>query len=486
MSGKQKHRSKLQKNKEEKIQRDGSNRIWKFAAGIALMTGGCIAPPFPGLSRPGMQYLGILACMIFYLVVDLCDEYLIVLFALSACLLMRLESFTSVFGAFSNTTVWLLIGVLPLSVIIEKSGLMKRIALYVLKCFPNTYPGQLLAFTAAGLLISPLIPSITAKAGMLAPFAVNAAREMNLKDKSKGLTGLFMTVFLFGSICGHVFYSGSMNVFILLGFLPENMQNAFTWGSWLKLTFIWGLCILILGFPAMIWLYRPEDAGRTSPDFIDNKLRELGRMSTLEIKVTVVLTITLLFWITKGIHGISEPVVALTAFFVLALMGTIHKKEFRGKVAWDMVMFIGGLMCMAAIMTDMGVDLWLADVLSPYIRPMLVNEYVFIFTLSVLVALSRYVIVSSISAASLFYIVFSGPAQSLGISPWVTAFVIITIGQSWSTRFNNTSYLTAVAVMDDGVLDFREVVKMSHVYVVISIIGFLLSIPLWKHLGMIV
>lgn len=94
-------------------------------------------------------------------------------------------------------------------------------------------------------------------------------------------------------------------------------------------------------------------------------------------------------------------------------------------------------------------------------------------------------IVSSISAASLFYIVFSGPAQSIGISPWVTAFVIITIGQSWSTRFNNTSYLTAVAVMDDEVLDFREVVKMSHVYVVVSIVGFLLSIPLWKHLGMI-
>lgn len=140
---------------------------------------------------------------------------------------------------------------------------------------------------------------------------------------------------------------------------------------------------------------------------------------------------------------------------------------------------------MASIMTDTGVDMWLADILSPFIKPMLVNEYVFIFLLSVLVALSRYVIVSSISAVSLFYIIFAGPAQSIGISPWVTAFVIVTIGQSWSTRFNNTSYLTSLAVVGDKVLDFKEAVKMSHVYVIVSIIGFLLSIPLWKHLGMI-
>lgn len=459
--------------------------LLEFIIGIALIAIGCLAPCFSGLSRQGMEYLGILSCMIFYLVVNICDEYLIVLFALSACAILKMENFPGVFSAFSNTTVWLLIGVLPLSVVIEKSGLMKRIALHVLKIFPNTYIGQLLAFTTASLIISPMIPSITAKASILAPFAVNAAKEMNLKDKSKGLMGLFMTVFLFGSISGHIFYSGSMNVFILLGLLPENMQNSFTWASWLKLTVVWGLCILVFGFLAMALLYKPENAGKVAPDFIENKLKEMGKVSPLEKKVLVVLVITLLFWITKSIHEIPEAAVALAAFFALALMGTVDKKEFRGKVAWDMIMFIGGLMSMASIMTDTGVDMWLADVLSPFIKPMLMNEYVFIFSLSVLVALSRYVIVSSISAVSLFYIIFAGPAQSIGISPWVTAFVIITIGQSWSTRFNNTSYLTSLAVVGDKVLNFKEAVKMSHVYVIVSIIGFLLSIPLWKHLGMI-
>lgn len=459
--------------------------LGKVLVGLLFLLGGCTLECFDGLSRQGMQYLGILLCMIFYLIVNLCDEYLIVLFALSSCMLFKLEGFTDVFSAFSNTTTWLLIGVLPLSVIIAKSGLMKRIALFILKIFPNTYMGQLLAFTTASLLISPLIPSITAKTSILAPFAVNAAQEMNLQKKSKGLMGLFMAVFLFGGISGHIFYSGSMNVFILLGLLPEHMQASFNWMGWLKLTAIWGLCIIILGFLAMLFLYKPENSQKVAPDFVANKLKEMGKMTVMEKKVLIVLIITLLFWITKSIHGISEAIVALVAFFILAVMGGIEKSEFRGKVAWDMIMFIGGLMCMANIMTDLGVDQWLGTVLEPFIKPMLTNQYIFIISLTILVALSRYVIVSSISAVSLFFIVFSGPAQSIGIHPWVTGFIIVTIGQAWSTRFNNTSYLTALAVVGDDTLDFKQAVKMSHVYIIVSLVGFLLSIPLWKMMGFI-
>lgn len=150
-----------------------------------------------------------------------------------------------------------------------------------------------------------------------------------------------------------------------------------------------------------------------------------------------------------------------------------------------MIIFIGGLMSMATLMTDLGVDKWLAQILSPFIRPMLVNEYVFVISLSLLVAVSRYIIVSAVSAVSLFYIIFAGPAQAVGISPWVTAFVITTIGQLWSTKYNSTTYLTSLAVVGEDTLDFKQAVKMSHVYVIISIIGFVLSIPLWKYLGYI-
>lgn len=458
----------------------------KFFVGIVIVILSAGIPCLEGLSRPGMKYLGILVCMIYYLLVNLCDEYIIVMFSLALCCVMDTRNFTEIFSAFSNTTVWLLIGVLPLSAVIAKSGLMKRIALHVLKLFPNTYQGQMLALTVAGIVISPLIPSITAKASILAPFAVNAAEEMKFEKKSRGMMGLFMAVYLMGAVSGHVFYSGSMNVFIMLGLLPDYMQNNFTWGNWLIGTFVWGLCIYVLGFLAMCIFYKPKKADRMPEHYIEDKIRDMGKMTALEKKVLAVLVVTLAGWITKSMHGVPEGVIALCAVFVLALLGAMDKKDFRSGVAWDMIIFIGGLMCMAALMTDLGVDTWIANLLSPFIKPMLVNEYVFIITLSLLVAVSRYFIVSAISAVSLFFIVFAGPAQAIGISPWVTGFIIVTIGQLWSTPYNSTTYLTAVAVVGDDVLDFKQAVKMSHAYVIISIVGFLCTIPLWRHLGYII
>ncbi|MCI6713381.1 MAG: anion permease [Lachnospiraceae bacterium] len=454
--------------------------------GLLILGISCICPCPEGLDRQGVKYIGILLCMLFYLLVNLCSEYIVVMFTLAACVVLKVDTFSGIFSAFSNTTVWLLIGVLPLSVVISKSGLMKRIALHVLKLFPNTYQGQLLALTTAGIVISPMIPSITAKASILAPFAIEAAEEMKFTKKSKGMMGLFMAVYLMGAVSGHVFYSGSMNVFIMLGLLPADMQNEFTWGNWLMSTFIWGLCIYIIGFIVMRIIYKPENVQYMPSDYIANRIREMGPMTAEEKKVAIVLGITLLGWITKSLHGISEAAIAIIAYFLLTLMGVTKKRDFRGGVAWDMIIFIGGLMSMATLMSNLGIDTWIAEKMAPIISPMLINEYVFIISLSVLVAISRYFIVSAVSAVSLFYIVFAGPAQSIGISPWVTAFVITTIGQLWSTEYNSTTYLTSVAVVGEETLDFKEAVKMSHAYVLISIIGFVLSIPLWKYLGYII
>lgn len=458
----------------------------KFIAGILLIAGIGSLPCPEGLTREAMKYMGVFAGMLFYLLVNLCAEYVIILFSLGLCVILDVERFEGIFASFSGSTVWLLIGVLPLSCAIAGSGLMRRIALHVLKLFPNTYKGQLLALSAAGITVSPMIPSITAKASILAPFSVNVAEEMKFAPKSKGMTGFFIASYLMGAVSGHVFYSGSMNVFIMTGLLPENMQDTFSWGGWLLLTCIWGLCIYVLGYAAITVLYKPENGHKLDRDYIPRKIMELGPMTAAEKKVLAVLLLTLAGWITRSIHGISEAAIAILAYVILVLLGVADKKEFRRGVAWDMIIFIGGLMCMAGIMTDLGIDTWLAGILSPIIRPMLVNEYVYVVCLSLLVAVCRYFIVSPISAVSLFYVIFAGPAQAAGIQPWVTVFVITTVAQLWSTPYNNTTYLASVAVVGDDMLNFKEVVKMSHMYVMISVVGFLLSIPLWKHLGMII
>ena len=50
---------------------------------------------------------------------------------------------------------------------VAHSGLLKRLTLLVMKAFPGTYLGQLLGITISGVVISPLIPSGTARLALV-------------------------------------------------------------------------------------------------------------------------------------------------------------------------------------------------------------------------------------------------------------------------------------------------------------------------------
>ena len=64
-------------------------------------------------------------------------------------LVFKLGKVADVTVEFSGTTVWLCIGVLFMSVGINNSGFMKRLALWVLTKFPGTYRGQVTAMMLA-------------------------------------------------------------------------------------------------------------------------------------------------------------------------------------------------------------------------------------------------------------------------------------------------------------------------------------------------
>ena len=72
-------------------------------------------------------------------------------------------------AAFSESSVWLLLSSFALSLGISKSGLLKRISLYILKIFPGNFPGQALGLITVGTVIGPFIPNLSAKSAILAP-----------------------------------------------------------------------------------------------------------------------------------------------------------------------------------------------------------------------------------------------------------------------------------------------------------------------------
>ena len=183
------------------------------------------------LSAASFVYAGVFLAVIVLLLTGALADWVVVLGASSLMILtdavfrkvgiMTEPVFTmpGLFGAFSGSTVWLVIMVFALSAGIGKSGLLNRIAIAILSVFPPTYTGAVVAMMCTGTVLSPLIPSVIAKVNILIPFATSTTEEMGIKPRSKGALGLFTACYLPAYLGGNAFLTGSVYVSVICGFI---------------------------------------------------------------------------------------------------------------------------------------------------------------------------------------------------------------------------------------------------------------------------
>ena len=128
------------------------------------------------MSRAAWQYLGCFVFMLVLIISRAIPDWAAVLCTMAVLVALKVATVAEVTSNFASSTVWLCIGVFIMSIGINNSGFMKRLALWVLTRFPGTYAGQVTAMLLSGVIMSPIIPSSTAKTSMMAMvFSVHAS-----------------------------------------------------------------------------------------------------------------------------------------------------------------------------------------------------------------------------------------------------------------------------------------------------------------------
>ena len=231
--------------------------IFGILGGIVLMLLIAYLPPETEMmSRQGWQYLGCFGFLLTCLISGALPDWVATLATMVMLLVFKLGKVADVTVEFSGTTVWLCIGVFIMSVGINNSGCMKRLALWVLTKFPGTYRGQVTAMMLAGIITTPMIPSSYAKTSIMAPLIGQVCEAVGAEPNSKAARGLWFANFMGTYILGIAFMSGSAFVALMIGF----MQGlAFTWGSWLKCTIVWYLVLIVLTYLYCTIICKPKE-----------------------------------------------------------------------------------------------------------------------------------------------------------------------------------------------------------------------------------
>ena len=443
-----------------------------------------LEPP-QGLTVKSMYGLGVFAWAVIFLIFDVFPDYIVTLAMCGLWVLSGAVKFNVAFSFFSNENWWVLVAAFGLGLAASKTGLLRRISLLIMKLFPSTFKGQTIAMLGAGTIISPLIPSFTAKAAICAPLSRGISDAMGYPIKSRGASGLFAANVIGFIAMAPAFLSASYLGFMLVSLVPKDLQGPFHWLGWFSMMLPWTVILLVMSYIGIIFLYKPAEKDALPAGYAADQLSKMGPMDGKERLTLIVIVITLLMWMTAKLHGVSATVSGILAVVVLLMAKVYDRTDFRSGIAWDAAVFVGTIVGIGSVFPALGIDKWMGKVLYPYIMPLFGNPYLFVAGFSIIIYGLRFVILSQTALIAIFMVMLAPLAIQAGFNPWIIGMVVYVAGNTWTVFYQNAPYVGAFYAVGGDMVNHGQIAKLSVAYMAISLIGLLACVPLWQIMGLV-
>ncbi len=280
-------------------------------------------------------------------------------------------------GSYYSDIMFLFIGGAFLALAIERTGLHRRLALFIMRFAGSTANGLLLGVMLATALLSGMI-SNTSTALIMMPMALAMLAAGGIKPgETNGIAGaLPMGIAFAASIGGLGTMIGTPTNAIAAGLLDKTLGVKISFVEWS----LYGMPIVLLGVPlAALIIAKVQRLGAESfdPRAARAAIAGTDRWSLPERRLIPIVVLALALWIAlpwleplfpKG--GLTDGTVAALIGLILFVLpdGTgramLNWQE-ANRAPWDVVLMFGGGLAMAMGMTESGLATWLGKMLLP-------------------------------------------------------------------------------------------------------------------------
>ncbi len=443
------------------------------------------------LSFQAICALGILVCCIIWWVANIFPEFVTALIMCIAFIGLCQVPTTTVFSAFASSTWWLLVAAFALGFGMQRSGLMARMAARILRVFPRTFKMQTAGLIATGTLIGPFIPSLSAKATMLAPLSLSISDAMGYERRSRQATGLFLAMFTGIRTVGPAVISASIIGYGLLATLPSDVAAQFDMLHWFACMLPWFIFVMAANYLALVLLFGDKQAKGSPLDasaeesLATKTASSIGPMTRQERAMAVIMVLCIVLWITEPLHAIPSHIVAISAMVLMLVFGVVGVKDLRQGISWESLIFIGCVLGLAEVFAKLGIDSWIIGSCEAAFSLLANNAYLLVIGICLMTILLRFIIVSEMAYINIFMAFIVPLAISFGISPWVIGVCVYAVVNPWFALYQNPIYLSAYYATEGKMANQAQSAAYCALYLAICICGLLISTPLWQALGLI-
>ena len=344
-----------------------------------LLLGGAIAlAPVPeGLAPAAWYYFALFVTVITLIITEPIPAAALGLAGVLAAAVLGLVRPTPSASAqwalsgFGNTIVWLIFAAFMFTVGYAKTGLGRRIALHLVRLLGHRTLGLGYAVALADLAFAPFTPSATARsAGTIYPVISHIPQLYGSRphDGTARLMGAYLlyTALAVSFITSSMFITGLAPNALAITIIEQEAHVRISRLQWFIGFAPIGFTLLLLT-PLVLYVIYPPGI-RIAPEvprWAADQLQQMGPMTRQEVILFVLVGSALALWI--GATDYIDP--ALTAILIVLLMvvsGVVSWDDVIGqKQAWNVLIWFGTLVTLAAGLAETGFVGWLAKTMAP-------------------------------------------------------------------------------------------------------------------------
>lgn len=465
-----------------------NNKLVQFA--IPLIVGLIIwfSPVPAGVKIAAWHLLAIFVATIVGIIVKPLPMGAVAMIGIAVTALTGTLSIGESLSGFGNSTIWLIVVAFFISRGFIKTGLGARIAYLFMRALGKKSLGVAYGLIGADLVLSPAIPSNTARGGgVIYPVLASIAKAYGSEpdEHTARRIGAFLTEASFqGLVITSAMFLTAMAANPLAAKFAGDQGVEITWGSWAVAAIVPGLLSLLL-IPYLIYKIYPPEIKET-PEAVElarAKLKAMGRIKTSEWVMLGTFILLLVLWIFGSTLKVSATVTALTGLGVLLVSSVLSWKDIlEEKGAWDTLIWFAALVMMASFLNRLGLIPWFSEWMGG-----LVGGYGWVTAFGVLSLVyfySHYFFASNTAHVSSMYAAFLAVAIAVGAPPVLAALVLAFFSNLFSSM---THYGTGPAPVYFG-YGYVSMNDWWRIGFIVSLVNIVIWVGVgglwWKLLGL--
>lgn len=447
---------------------------WAIILGLTAI---CLIIPEQGFYTMKVKlYLAIVVFSLALAAFEAVHEMVIAIVMPVLWIVLGVADVKTVMSSWTSTTTLMIIGAFMMAATLEDSGILKRLAYWMMCKAKGSYFKLLFAIFIVGVILNIL----TSGRAYIIMGALGAGLCMSLGCmKTKMGAGIAMAVMI-GGCTSHAFtYQATMWGVILnggAGYLDPAYFTPFRI-MWQNSPLFLMCLVMIVVFAKM---YQPKD-GIGEITYFENELKAMGTMTKREKTNGLMMAILLVFIFTADFHHLDVNLgFALIPFMVFlpGLDGADNNtvKKFN----YSMIFFVMSCMAIGTVGTSLGLGTVLAEVCTSLLGGS-TSPFVVVAMIIVIVFVLNF-LMTPLAIFGLIIAPVCVLAANIGMNPIGLAYAVNVCTEAIILPYEFVPYLV---VYGFSMITMNDFIKANIIRSIIFFVGVLaIMVPFWSLLGL--